>query len=72
MGYPADFHPYVGRILSEPRKWVIGGFYGHGMVRIWLCGKALVQQLLAEESNQSLPWPDWMPYGYILRPDRLN
>jgi glycine/D-amino acid oxidase-like deaminating enzyme len=72
MGFSHDTHPYVGHSPEEPRKWIIGGFHGHGMVRIWLCGKALVEQLLAKESDRRIPWPKWMPRGYIYHPDRYD
>jgi len=71
MAYTADLHPFVGEVA--PRKWVIGGFYGHGMVRIWLSAKALVQQLLATDQNhEEMPWPSWFPKGFIHRPERLR
>jgi len=71
MGYSHDTHPYVGSTPGEPRKWVIGGFHGHGMVRIFLCAKALVQQLLSQSESLSTPWPTWMPRGYIYHPKRF-
>jgi glycine/D-amino acid oxidase-like deaminating enzyme len=66
MGYSADLNPFVGEVA--PGKWVLGGFHGHGMTRIWLCAKALVDQLL----NSSPEWPTYLPRGYIYRPDRLH
>jgi glycine/D-amino acid oxidase-like deaminating enzyme len=72
MGFSHDSHPFVGHSDDEPRKWVIGGFHGHGMVRIWLCAKALVQQLQSQDSGHDEPWPDWMPHGYIHHPNRIN
>ena len=58
MGFSHDSHPYVGHDPSELGKWVIGGFHGHGMVRIFLSARALVGYLLSGE------WPEWFPYGY--------
>ena len=71
MGYSDDSHPYVGNTPDEPQKWVIGGFHGHGMVRIFLCGKALVQQILSQDESKEEPWPNWMPRGYIYHPNRF-
>ena len=71
MGFSDDSHPYVGNTPDEPRKWVIGGFHGHGMVRIFLCAKALVQQILSQDSSRKTPWPNWMPRGYIYHPNRF-
>jgi glycine/D-amino acid oxidase-like deaminating enzyme len=71
MGFSDDSHPYVGNTPDEPRKWVIGGFHGHGMVRIFLCAKALVQQIVSQDSLRETPWPNWMPRGYIYHPNRV-
>jgi glycine/D-amino acid oxidase-like deaminating enzyme len=68
MGFSDDTHPYVGNSVEEPCKWVIGGFHGHGMVRIFLCAKALVQQLTSQNLQ---PWPKWFPKAYIYQPNRL-
>ena len=70
MGFSHDLHPYVGSCPDAPGKWVIGGFHGHGMTRVWLCGKALVEQLLAKEDGRRNPWPEWMPLAYIYHPNR--
>jgi glycine/D-amino acid oxidase-like deaminating enzyme len=48
-GFWDDGQPFVGNDVEEPRRWVIGGFHGHGMIRIYLCAKALVEGLLAVE-----------------------
>ena len=66
MGFSHDSHPYVGHDPREPEKWVIGGFHGHGMVRIFLGAKALVEYLLTGE------WPEWFPRGYRYHPEREN
>jgi glycine/D-amino acid oxidase-like deaminating enzyme len=72
MGFSHDSHPFVGRTDDNPKKWIIGGFHGHGMVRIWLCAKALVEQILAEDQGEVIAWPDWMPRGYIHSADRIE
>lgn len=70
MGFSHDSHPYVGHSEHEPNKWVIAGFEGLGMVRIWLCAKALVEQLRAVIAGELKPWPAWMPKAYIYHPNR--
>jgi glycine/D-amino acid oxidase-like deaminating enzyme len=70
MGFSNDSHPYVGRVPGEEGKWVIGGFTGHGMPRIFLCAKALVQQLLAGENGERIEWPRWFPKAFIVRSGR--
>jgi glycine/D-amino acid oxidase-like deaminating enzyme len=72
MGFSHDTHPFIGHSPDEPRKWVIGGFHGHGMVRIWLCGKALVEQLLSQNLGLEKPWPEWMPKAYIYDSSRCT
>ena len=76
MAFSHDSHPYIGRDEREtgksaggadvPEKWVIGGFHGHGMVRIFLCAKALVLRFLGEE------WPEWFPYAYRYHDERYD
>lgn len=51
MGFSSDGNPFVGNDEEEPRRWVIGGFHGHGMVRIYLCAKALAEKLLAVDDG---------------------
>jgi len=71
MGFSEDGNPFVGNDVEEPRRWVIGGFHGHGMVRIYLCAKALAEKLLAVDDGREMEWPEWMPRGYIHHPDRV-
>jgi glycine/D-amino acid oxidase-like deaminating enzyme len=68
MGFSDDTHPYVGHSQQEPNKWIIGGFQGQGMPRIWLCAEALAQQLLSGAST----WPAWMPKAYVYSSDSRN
>lgn len=70
MGFSNDFHPYVGQIPGQPGKWVIGGFTGHGMPRIFLSAKALVHQLLAGENGERGEWPRWFPRAFIVERGR--
>ena len=41
MGYSSDFVPHVGEVPNKPGQFIIGGFSGHGMPAILLCGKGL-------------------------------
>ena len=70
MGFSHDSHPFVGNSPDEPQKWVIGGFHGHGIVRIFLSAKAVAQNLLSQDAGRPLDWPEWMPHGYINTPTR--
>ena len=70
MGFSHDLHPYVGSSPDQPTKWVIGGFHGHGMVRIFLSAKVLAQQILSYDSRLPLQWPEWFPEAYKYKPQR--
>jgi glycine/D-amino acid oxidase-like deaminating enzyme len=70
MGFSNDTHPYVGQVPGHNNKWVIGGFTGHGMPRIFLSAKALVQQILDAEEGQEGNWPRWFPKAYIVKEGR--
>ncbi|GMG21050.1 unnamed protein product [Ambrosiozyma monospora] len=41
MGYTSDEFPLVGElgIYGRPNNYIVGGFSGHGMPRIWSSGK---------------------------------
>jgi glycine/D-amino acid oxidase-like deaminating enzyme len=70
MGFSNDSHPYVGQVPGQKNKWVMGGFTGHGMPRIFLSAKALVQQILDVEEGHKGPWPRWFPKAYIVKEGR--
>ncbi|KAJ4051114.1 hypothetical protein NW760_001098 [Fusarium oxysporum] len=54
MGYSSDRLPRVGPIPGRPGMFIMGGFTGHGMPQIYLCGQAMAKVLLEDASfNQT-------------------
>lgn len=59
--------------------WLSGGYTGHGMPNTSLCGKAVVDMLLGEESGQELGMLQAqlvqsgdIPSSYILTKERIE
>ncbi|KAF5674286.1 gamma-glutamylputrescine oxidoreductase [Fusarium circinatum] len=50
MGYSSDRLPRVGPIPGRPGMFIMGGFTGHGMPQIYLCGQAMANFLLKDAS----------------------
>lgn len=63
MGFTEDHNPCVGALNSDESLLVIAGFGGHGMPRIYLSAKALVDRYLSPSGN-SAAWPEWFPDEY--------
>ena len=53
-GTSIDQHPWVGAVPDDPGIWLAGGYSGHGMPNGMLCGKAVVDMLLAQEAGEDL------------------
>ncbi|KAF1988931.1 FAD dependent oxidoreductase [Aulographum hederae CBS 113979] len=54
MGYSKDNHPWVGKVPGMSGVWLAGGYTGHGMPNGTLCGKAVVDMVLAEAEGEDL------------------
>lgn len=54
MGYSRDDHPWVGKVPGHKGLWLSGGYTGHGMPNGTLCGKAVVDMLLAEAAGEDV------------------
>ncbi|KAF2727449.1 FAD dependent oxidoreductase [Polyplosphaeria fusca] len=52
MGYSRDNHPWIGKVPDAEGLWLAGGYTGHGMPNGTLCGKAVVDMMLAEEAGE--------------------
>lgn len=61
MGFTEDSSPCVGTLNGDSSLLVIAGFGGHGMPRIFLSAKALVERYFSEETS----WPEWFPEEYV-------
>ncbi|KAF4312158.1 FAD dependent oxidoreductase [Botryosphaeria dothidea] len=76
MGYSRDNVPWVGKVSEG--VWLSGGYTGHGMPNGTLCGKAVVELLLAEQAG--VPAADaqkqvvekvGLPKSYLITEQRL-
>ncbi|KAF5986397.1 oxidoreductase [Fusarium bulbicola] len=57
MGYSSDRLPRVGPIPGRPGMFIMGGFTGHGMPQIYLCGQAMAKFLLKDTSFKETGLP---------------
>ncbi|KAG9496258.1 hypothetical protein J7337_012842 [Fusarium musae] len=57
MGYSSDRLPRVGPIPGRPGMFIMGGFTGHGMPQIYLCGQAMAKFLLKDVSFKETGLP---------------
>ncbi|KAF5536997.1 gamma-glutamylputrescine oxidoreductase [Fusarium mexicanum] len=57
MGYSSDRLPRVGPIPGRPGMFIMGGFTGHGMPQIYLCGQAMAKFLLKDASFEETGLP---------------
>ncbi|VTT57934.1 unnamed protein product [Fusarium fujikuroi] len=57
MGYSSDRLPRVGPIPGRPGMFIMGGFTGHGMPQIYLCGQAMAKFLLNDASFKETSLP---------------
>lgn len=87
-GYSRDNMPWVGKVptgktassKSEDGMWLVGGYTGHGMPNATLCGKAVVEMVLAEEQGdvshedlcRQLVDSGDLPSTYLITSDRLK
>ncbi|USP77783.1 fad dependent oxidoreductase [Curvularia clavata] len=79
MGYSRDDHPWVGKVPDRDGLWLCGGYTGHGMPNGTLCGKVVVDMLLAEIDGQELGavqtemvQKGHIPKSYILTKERIE
>ncbi|KAJ9653625.1 hypothetical protein H2198_007216 [Neophaeococcomyces mojaviensis] len=86
-GYSRDNMPWVGKVPSQENNesfenglWLCGGYTGHGMPNATLCGKAVVEMVLAEEQGntnyesicEKLVKDQDIPQIYLITHDRLK
>ncbi|KAF4994616.1 hypothetical protein FGRMN_5661 [Fusarium graminum] len=76
-GLSTDGRPFVGRVppsasnrtSSTGGEWAAAAYDGEGMCFAWLCGRALTQMML---SNDSKATPDWFPESFLITEERLS
>ena len=78
-GTSIDQHPWVGAVPDMANVWLAGGYSGHGMPNGTLCGKAVVDMMLAQERGKSLDTvKDQMvksgdlPKSYLITKERIE
>lgn len=91
-GYSRDNMPWVGKVPApfdaEEKKetfqkglWLCGGYTGHGMPNATLCGKGVVEMVLAEEQQgtssyegvcESLVASGDLPRSYLITAERVR
>ncbi|KAF1957868.1 FAD dependent oxidoreductase [Byssothecium circinans] len=78
MGYSRDDHPWVGKVPQKEGLWLVGGYTGHGMPNATLCGKAVVDMVLAELEGKDVEKVQLgmvekgdMPKSYLISEERI-
>ncbi|CAF1222387.1 unnamed protein product [Rotaria sordida] len=67
LGYSSDLLPFVGELPDQSNGYIIAGFNGHGMPRILLCARALVDVILGRTKNIE----ELIPEPYVITRSRL-
>lgn len=57
MGYTLDLMSHVGEVPGKPGQYLLAGFNGHGMPRIFLCAKGIAEMLEEGESFEEVGLP---------------
>lgn len=57
MGYSSDRLPRVGPIPGRSGMFIMGGFTGHGMPQIFLCGLAMARLVMHDASYKDTGLP---------------
>ncbi|KAM0284051.1 hypothetical protein ACHAO9_009381 [Fusarium lateritium] len=76
-GLSVDGRPFVGRLppsvtnrtSNTGGEWMAAAYDGEGMCFAWLCGRALSQMILG---NDTKAVPEWFPKSFLITEKRLN
>ncbi|KAG7783268.1 hypothetical protein KL910_005349 [Ogataea haglerorum] len=68
LGYSVDALPWVGEIPHQKNKYILAGFHGHGMPRVFLSAKAISEMILGGVGVESTG----LPQSFMLTEDRLK
>ncbi|KAF2009033.1 FAD dependent oxidoreductase [Aaosphaeria arxii CBS 175.79] len=55
MGFTADTFPFVGELPGLKQQYIAAGFNGHGMARVFLSARAVVQLAFGESVDPRVP-----------------
>ncbi|KZT64541.1 FAD dependent oxidoreductase [Daedalea quercina L-15889] len=78
MGYSRDNMPWVGEVPGMKGVWLAGAYTGHGMPNGTLCGKAVVDLMLADEQGVAAAEAQMnvvesvgLPKSYLITEERI-
>ncbi len=78
-GTSIDNHPWVGAVPNMEGVWLAGGYSGHGMPNATLCGKAVVEMMLAQDRGiapldvqERLVKNGDLPKSYLITKERID
>ena len=78
-GTSIDNHPWVGAVPNMEGVWLAGGYSGHGMPNAMLCGKAVVEMMLAQrrgmaslDIQEQLVKNGDLPKSYLITEERID
>ena len=78
-GTSIDNHPWVGAVPNMEGVWLAGGYSGHGMPNAMLCGKAVVEMMLAQGRGMATPNIQErlvkngdLPSSYLITEERID
>ncbi|KAF4773926.1 hypothetical protein HER10_EVM0006669 [Colletotrichum scovillei] len=57
MGLSKDLLPFIGELPGKPGQYLIGGYHGHGMARVFLSTKAFCDLFLGQAIDPRVPLP---------------
>ncbi|KAL2877900.1 hypothetical protein SGCOL_006850 [Colletotrichum sp. CLE4] len=57
MGLSKDLLPFIGELPGKPDQYLIGGYHGHGMARVFLSTKAFCELFLGQKVDPRIPSP---------------
>ncbi|KAG0688062.1 hypothetical protein C6P40_001460 [Pichia californica] len=67
LGYSVDALPWIGEMPGSPNKYIVSGFHGHGMPRIFLSAKAIAEMMLNDIPVEMTG----IPKPFMLNAERL-
>ena len=78
-GTSIDNHPWVGAVPNMEGVWLAGGYSGHGMPNAMLCGKAVIEMMLAQgrgmtslDVQERLVKNGDLPSSYLITEERIE
>lgn len=72
LGYTNDYLPYVGELdlIGKENAYIVAGFHGHGMPRVWMSGKAVARCIAENKKIKDIEYT--CPTAFYVTKDRLE